>query len=170
VIVLLRKITDRQASVAAFILCAAPLAVAWGAQILEHLIPCPLCLLTRMPYYSGLGLAVLAFILPRNCRRFALYCFVLVFAAAIVLGAIHAGVELKWWRSPLPQCNAPNLAGLSIRERLLAMPARPTRACEDPDYPISFIPFSFVQIGLLYATFSEAITLLWVRMRCGRHI
>ena len=31
------------------------------------------------------------------------------------------------------------------------MPDRPTKSCEDPDYPIAAIPITFAQANLLYA-------------------
>ncbi len=157
----------RKTALLALALCAFPLSFAWGMQIFEHLIPCPLCLVERWPYYFGTALAALALALPGRAARAVLWLVTACLLVSVGLAAVHAGVEFHWWKSPLAACNAPNLTGLSLAERLAAMPAVPQRPCEDPDYPLPFLPISFVQLGLLYAI-SAATMLLFVQLRDAR--
>ncbi len=64
---------------------------------------------------------------------------------------MHVGVEQHWWPSPLPQCTAPDLSGLSPAERFARMPLRPSKPCEDPDYLIPWLPVTMAQANLVYA-------------------
>ena len=145
--------TDRHRwlAVTGAVACAAALVVARGSEALLALIPCAFCLLERWPYYIGTGLGVLAALLPRRPGRAALWLLAVTLLGGAGLSAIHVGVEQHWWPDPLPECTAPNLAGLSMAQRLAAMPARPAKNCEDPDYLIPGLPVSMTQMGLAYA-------------------
>lgn len=158
-----RAITPRLACLAALALALFPLGFAWGEELFAHLIPCPLCLVERQPYYVAAVLAAVGLVLPARAARLILAAITLCFLASAALAFTHAGVEWQWWKSPLPACNAPDLSGLSLRDRLLAMPLRPARPCEDPDYPIPYLPLSFVQLGLLYALAACTISALLTR-------
>jgi disulfide bond formation protein DsbB len=60
-------------------------------------------------------------------------------------------VEQGWWPSPLPECAAPNLSGLSISERLARMPAHPSKPCDDPTFLIPSLPVSMAAMNMIFA-------------------
>ena len=141
----------RWLAVAGALACAAALMVARGSEAVLGLIPCAFCLLERWPYYIGAGLGVLAALLPRAPGRAVLWLLAATLLGGAGLSFVHVGVEQHWWPDPLPECTAPNLAGLSMAQRLAAMPARPAKNCEDPDYLIPGVPVSMTQMGCAYA-------------------
>jgi disulfide bond formation protein DsbB len=131
--------------------CGLALLVAYGAEHLLGLVPCAFCLLERKPYVAGIDLSLLALLLPRRFARMALWALVAVLAAGAALSLVHAGVEFHLWPDPLAQCSVPRFSGMTMAERLAAMPARPQKPCEDPDYLIPFLPISITDMGFLYA-------------------
>jgi disulfide bond formation protein DsbB len=141
---------------------AAALAVALGSQHGLGLVPCALCYVERWPYRFAIGLGLLGAVLPRQVARPVCWLMVLAFVAAAAAAFVHTGVELHWWKSPLPECTAPDLRGLSVAERLAQMPARPTKECEDPDYLIPGIPLSMAQMNLLFALASAGFLAMWL--------
>jgi disulfide bond formation protein DsbB len=46
---------------------------------------------------------------------------------------------------------APNLAGLSIAERLARMPAIPSKPCDEPTYLIPLLPVSMAEMNVIFA-------------------
>ncbi len=130
---------------------ALALGIARGSEIWGELVPCALCLVERWPYRVALGLAVVGLALPRPLARWTLWLVMLAAIAAVVAAFVHVGVEHRWWPSPLPQCQAPNIAGMSIAERLKHMPSRPSLACEDPTYLVPALPLSMAEMNLLFA-------------------
>ena len=95
---------------------------------------------------------------------------VLAIAALLVdaaIAAVHVGVELHWWPSPLPECAAAHISGGSIAERLASMPARPAKPCDDPTFLIPSLPLSMAAMNLLFALAFSAILamLLWAPAR-----
>ncbi len=148
--------------------CAIPLAVALGSERFMGLIPCAFCLLERKPYYAGVIVGVIALLLPRRAARALLWLLVALLAVAAVASAIHVGVQWHWWPDPLPECRAPDFAGMTMAQRLAAMPARPAKLCEDPDYLIPAIPISFPEMGVLYALAVSAGLAMWLGNTKGR--
>ena len=71
--------------------------------------------------------------------------------ADAAVAAVHVGVEFGWWASPLPECAAPRFSGGSIAERLAAMPARPSKPCDEPTFLIPGVPVSMAAMNLLFA-------------------
>jgi len=67
------------------------------------------------------------------------------------LGVVHVGVEFGLWPSPLPECAAPDLSGLSIAERMARMPATPAKPCDEPTYLVPVLPISMAAMNLLLA-------------------
>jgi disulfide bond formation protein DsbB len=133
------------------------LGIALGSEHFLGLIPCALCYLERWPYRIAVAVGVLALVLPKHLARLACWLLVLVFLAGAAAAFVHVGVEQHWWVSPMPECTAPNLSGLSPAERFARMPLRPAKACEDPDYLIPAIPISMTQGNLIYALASAAL-------------
>ena len=69
-----------------------------GAYIFEYvfgLFPCEMCWWQRWPHFAGLGLAVLAFIIPAP-RILTVLAALAIFASGVI-GGFHAGVEYNWW-------------------------------------------------------------------------
>ena len=67
------------------------------------------------------------------------------------MAAVHVGVELHYWPSPLPECMAPRFSGGTVAQRLAQLPARPAKPCEDAAYLIPGLPVSMAAMNLLYA-------------------
>ena len=128
---------------AAAILLAAHASEWWGG-----LVPCALCLVERWPYRVAIAIGVIGVALP---GRLALALFALAMLAGAAAGFVHVGVEARWWPIPLPECVAPNFTGLSLAERLAALPARPSKPCDEPTYLIAALPVSMAMMNLLAA-------------------
>jgi disulfide bond formation protein DsbB len=130
---------------------AAALGLALGSERFGGLVPCALCLVERWPYRMVLVLALVGLVLPRRLGWVVLWACILLLLAAAGAGFVHVGVEHGWWPSPLPECMAPNLRGLSISERLARMPATPSKPCDEPTYLIASIPVSMAEMNVIYA-------------------
>jgi disulfide bond formation protein DsbB len=155
-----RNPPPRRLAVVTALGAVAALAVAFGSETWAQLVPCPLCLLERWPYRIVIALGVLAAITPRGLARMLLTLAILCLLGDAAIAAVHVGVELHWWPSPLPECNAPHITGASIAERLAAMPDRPSKPCDDPTYLIPGLPVSMAAMNLIYAlAFSAAVAM-----------
>jgi len=145
------SLTYRRIAVAALLAAAVALGVALGAESLLGLVPCALCLVERWPYRVLLLLASAALLLPRGPGRWVLWLCALPLAAEAGLAIVHLGVEHHWWPSPLPECAAPRFHAFDARSLLASMPARPSKPCDAPTYPVPGLPLSLVTLNLLYA-------------------
>ena len=81
------------------------IASAWFIQLVLGVLPCPLCLEQRLPYYAGIPMSGLLFVLLRDGRRRLLIKPLLVlligcFLFGSALGVYHAGVEWAFWAGP----------------------------------------------------------------------
>lgn len=107
----------RQAVILLFLLTAATIVGAWGFQILGHYIPCHLCHLQRIIYYTVVPLLALLMWLiladPGKARivRRGLLLVALLMLASAFLGGYHAGVEWKWWPGPAACTMGAGLSG-----------------------------------------------------------
>ncbi len=140
-----------RAALFGLVACIVAVCVALGAQRFGGLIPCPLCLWERWPYRVGIYAALFAILLRGTWRGLAVCVLCVAMLAAVALAATHVGVEQRWWKSPLPECSAPDFHGMSVAQRLAAMHDRPSKSCEDADYPVPGLPVSFAQGNLIYA-------------------
>jgi disulfide bond formation protein DsbB len=136
---------------------AAALGIAYAAEFWGDLVPCALCLLERWPYRVVIILGLLAAIAPHSLVRVLLMLAVVALVADAAIAAMHVGVELRWWPSPLPECAAPHLSGGSIAERLASMPARPAKPCDEPSFLIPGLPLSMAAMNLLFALAFAAV-------------
>ena len=145
------------------LLAGAALGIAFASEVWGGLVPCALCLVERWPYRIMIALGLIGLILPRPLARAALVLGVIAALAGAAASAVHVGVEQKWWPSPMPECIAPNLTGLSMADRLARMPATPSKSCEDPSYFFDALPVSISMLNLLYALALAAgfATFLW---------
>ncbi len=139
----------------ALLICAlaslAALGVALGSERYGGLVPCALCLVERWPYRVAAVIATLGLFLPRPYAWLSLVLCILVLLGAAGAGFLHVGVEQGWWESPLPECMAPRLTGLTIAQRLAQMPTAPSMACEDATYLIPSIPVSMAAMNMWFA-------------------
>ncbi len=67
--------------------------------------PCPLCLQQRIPYYVGVPIAFITFVMARRMQGARLPAILigligLIFLGGAVFAAYHAGVEWKFWPGP----------------------------------------------------------------------
>lgn len=134
-----------------FLAAVAALGVAYASEIWGELVPCALCLLERWPYRIVIVLGLLAAIAPPGVARFILGLAIVGLLADAAIAAVHVGVELKWWPSPLPECAASHVSGATIAERLASMPSRPSKPCDEPTFLIPGIPVSMALMNLLFA-------------------
>lgn len=139
----------------ALLLTALAAALALGGAIasesLAGLVPCALCLVERWPYRIVIGLGLLGAVLPRAIGRMLAWVAVLVLLGGVGAGVVHVGVEQGFWPSPLPECAAPDLRGLSLAQRLARMPDKPSKPCDDPTYLVPALPVSMAGMNTLYA-------------------
>jgi disulfide bond formation protein DsbB len=133
------------------VLGAVALGVALGSQIFLGLVPCALCYAERWPYRAAISLGLLGLLVPPRFARVFCWLVVAAYTTAAAAAFVHVGVEQHWWKSPLPECTAPDLRGLTNAQMLARMPDRPVKSCEDADYLIPGIPITFAQANLLYA-------------------
>ena len=97
-------------------------------QYVVGLVPCPLCLDQRVPYYAAIPLALGLVFLARDPRRATLARLLLLVIAAILaygagLGVYHAGIEWGWWLGP-PTCaggTLPGTGGGNLLDRMRAV-------------------------------------------------
>jgi len=122
-----------------------------GSERFLDLIPCPLCLRERWPYRVAILVGLAAALVPARVARAICWLLVATYVAAGAAAFVHVGVEQHWWPSPLPECTAPDLSGLSPAERFAKMPLRPSKPCDDPDYLIPSVPITMAQANLAYA-------------------
>jgi disulfide bond formation protein DsbB len=129
---------------------------AYASEIWGGLIPCALCLVERWPYNIAVGIGLIGLALPVRFARWTGALLLLTFLAGAGAGLVHVGVEQRWWPSPLPECRGPDLHGLSIAQRLAALPLVPSKACEDPSFLIPGIPISLAGFNLLLSLYLAA--------------
>ena len=147
----MQRLDHRWAALFVMLASAIALIVAHGSEWLLDFVPCGLCLLERWPWRVAFVLGILAALLPRSAGRGLIGLVILVLAASAGLGALHVGVEQHFWRSPLPECAAPELHGHTLAQLLASMPARPSKPCDAPSYLIPGLPLSMAAMNLIYS-------------------
>ncbi len=157
-----RHAAPRALAILVAVAAAAALGAAYAAEVWGGLVPCALCLLERWPYRIAAVLGLVAAIGPRALVRPLLVASILCVLADAAIAAVHVGVELKWWPSPLPECAGPPVSGGTIAERLAAMPVRPSKPCDEPTYLISGLPVSIAAMNLLFALALSAGSAIWL--------
>ncbi len=153
----------------AFCASAGALLVATGSETFLGLVPCAFCLMERRPYYVAVVLALIALALPRSPARLFLWAVTAVLLIAAGLSFVHVGVEQHWWPDPLPECTMRDFSGMTMAQRLAAMPARPTKPCEFPDYLIPGLPVSMTQMAFLYALAVSGLLAICLSRKRGRY-
>ena len=88
-----------------------------GAYVGEYgfdLFPCEMCWWQRWPHFAAVGFGLLGSFLPPR-RMWVAFAGVAILVSAAI-GLFHAGVEWKWWESPLPCSATGPVGGLSAFE------------------------------------------------------
>lgn len=85
------------------------MAVSVGSALaFEHIggyIPCHLCLLERIPYYTGIPIGIIGLLawryrLPGFITRLTLLIIAGLMIWGMIMGVYHSGVEWHWWAGP----------------------------------------------------------------------
>jgi disulfide bond formation protein DsbB len=161
--------SPRTLAVLAALGAAAALGIAHASEVWAELVPCALCLLERWPYRVVIVLGLLAAIAPRGIARALLVLAIVALLTDAAIAAVHVGVEMHWWPSPLPECAAPQITGGTIAQRLASMPARPSKPCDEPSFLIPGLPLSMAAMNLLFAlAFSVALAMSLFLQRSRR--
>lgn len=108
---------------------AAALAVAYTSQYWGGLLPCPLCVWQRYPYWAAIGLALAGLALPR-LAGVALVAAALLFLGNAALAAFHAGVEWGFWPSPIQECVVHGGGAATVEELLRSLSPTPSVPCD----------------------------------------
>jgi len=159
----------RTLAVLAALGAASALGIVYALEVWGGFVPCALCLLERWPYRVVIVLGLLAAVAPHRLVRPLLLLAVICLLSDDAIAAVHVGVELQWWPSPLPECAAPHITGDSIAQLLASMPARPSKRCDEPTFVIPGIPLSLAAMNLLFAlAFAAALTISLTATRRSR--
>jgi disulfide bond formation protein DsbB len=146
----------RHAALAVLVLALLAIGGAWFSQLVLGLMPCELCLLQRWPYYVGVPLAALAWLLaraisaPRSVLSALLFVLALVFLVSAGLGVYHAGVEWGFWAGP-SACTGQYAAPGSTDDFLKSLDAGPSIRCDQAAIRI---------LGLSLAGWNALVSLL----------
>ncbi|MGJ3649314.1 disulfide bond formation protein B [Sphingomonas sp. GlSt437] len=132
--------TDRDFRTARLIALALPAALmagALGSQFIGHLVPCEMCHWQRWPHYTGIVLAVLAFVVPgRGAQRVLVALAALAILTSGAIGVFHAGVEYHWWRGITPCATTLTDTGGSAADVLAKIMAAPVVRCDAPQWTL----------------------------------
>ncbi len=165
----MRGAREKWIALGGFAACAWAILAAQFSERVLGLVPCAFCLIERKPYYAGMAIALIALVLPKRASRLLLWLLVGVLGVAAGLSLVHVGVEQHFWPDPLPECTVPDFSGMTMAQRLAAMPARPVKPCEMPDYLIPGVPISMTQMAFFYALAVCATLSICLSRRTGRH-
>jgi disulfide bond formation protein DsbB len=156
-----RGVSVRQVGLAVALAGLFALGMAYFAEFVLHMIPCPLCYIERWPYRIIVVLGLVVPFMPPKFGRTLLGLAALILLADVAIAFVHIGAEQHWWASPLPECNAaPPGFG--------AMPLRPSASCDDPVYLIPGLPISFATMDFLYALAVAALIATYLKGRRWR--
>lgn len=102
-------LTTRNAALLIALGALATIGGAWFIEIVLGVQPCPLCLEQRIPYYAGIPVALLTFMLANRAPKAAhalLALTALIFLIGAGMGTYHSGVEYGLWKGPA-DCTGP---------------------------------------------------------------
>ncbi|QDH15195.1 disulfide bond formation protein B [Oecophyllibacter saccharovorans] len=135
---------------AVFLLAAiVALLAAWGLQNFMHLVPCELCLWERRPWRVLVVLGALILVIPRRWGYWLILLGLACLVISLGLSLLHIGVELGYWASPAPECHMLVEPKGDFQDWMKALPPRPTKPCDLPDYPFG-LPLSLTTISGIY--------------------
>ncbi|WP_019219489.1 disulfide bond formation protein B [Bartonella florencae] len=102
------KPSRKEQSLWAFFLAfclSSTIGLALGFEYIGGYLPCDLCLIERLPYYSALPFLLLAgfsswFFRMSSWTQFLFFCVFVLMAISLVLAVYHSGVEHGFWPAP----------------------------------------------------------------------
>ncbi len=144
----------RLAGLITALVAIAALGVAYFAQDVLQLLPCPLCLWERWPYRITILLGLLALLFGGKAARALVALAGLAMLGDVAIAGLHVGVEFGWWPSPLPECNGILTPGA-------ALPMTPSVPCDRPVHLISGFPMSMAQMDFCGAIIFTVL-LFWM--------
>ena len=103
-------------------------------QYVGGYIPCALCLTERLPFYIGVPIALVAFVLaagraPAPFTRLLIFLVGLVMLVSLGLAIYHSGVEWHFWAGPT-SCAQSGGADLSSGDLLASIDAIKPPSCD----------------------------------------
>jgi disulfide bond formation protein DsbB len=107
---------------------------ALGLEYLGGYVPCELCLKERLPYYTGIPLAVLALVLSAfrlPGGRLLLGLAALAMLVGTGLSIYHAGVEWKFWEGPSSCTTSIDSVAKSTKDLLSDLGTQHGPSCSD---------------------------------------
>ena len=109
----------------------------FAAQYGLGLEPCVLCEYQRIPYWTAVGIAVVALTVPTAAAPRVANLLGVLFLCGAVLAFYHFGVEQHWWVAAT-SCAKGRGAGVPMSfEAFSATPLKPlVKSCEDLDWTI----------------------------------
>lgn len=141
------------------LLAAAALAVAYASQHWGGLLPCPLCVWQRYPYWAALAVGLAGLALPRLAVP-ALAVMALLFLGNAALAAFHAGVEWGVWPSPLPECVVQGGRAATAEELLRSLSPGPAVPCDQA--AVRLLGLSMAGWNAVYALAVGAGLTIWM--------
>ncbi|HQT63758.1 MAG: hypothetical protein B7Z75_01920 [Acidocella sp. 20-57-95] len=141
----------------------AALVVAYWAQFILLLMPCPLCLWERWPYRVAIALGLIAMLCRPPTGRLILNFAVVALLAGVLIAGLHVGVEWQFWPSPLPECNGILTPGAPL-------PLTPAKPCDEATYLIPGLPISMAMMDLIYALGLALLVVTYISRKPRRFI
>jgi disulfide bond formation protein DsbB len=138
----------------ALALPAALMAGALASQYIGGLYPCEMCHWQRWPHDAAIGLAILAFFVPRSARTILIVLAALAIIVSGGVGVFHAGVEYHWWQG-LTTCSTPGTGSLAD------IMSAPLVRCDVPQW--TFAGISLAGFNALFSIVGGVTILAMVR-------
>jgi disulfide bond formation protein DsbB len=136
-----------------------------GALLFQYvggLEPCELCLIERWPYYTGIPLLALAWVVHRY--RKAALCVLFLAAALFLAGATisfyHVGVEQHWFAGPTA-CTSPAMEAHTIEALRAQLTQQEPVRCDVVQW--SLFGVSLAGLNLIASLVLAALSLVGLR-------
>lgn len=145
---------------------AAVVGTALGFEHIGGFIPCKLCLEERIPYYTGVPVALLAAIaagmrMPAWIARLLLAIVGLLMTVGLAMAIYHSGVEWHWWAGP-SDCSG-SLSGMTTDASSLLADLNRVTGPKCDEAALRVLGLSFAGWNVVVSVIIAAIALWGVR-------